>query len=108
MSCISVHRVIGFHAALTSHVSLDKSGHLLEPHSSYPENSHITPAFQNCYDEVRQNVNDRKQMPRKGYYYFASAPEMLKLIEFPLWHNGIGGILEVLERRFDARPSTVG
>ena len=33
---------------------------------------------------------------------------MLKLIEFPLWHNGIGGILEVLERRFDARPSTVG
>ena len=26
-------------------------------------------------------------------------------LEFPLWHNGIGGILEAMGRRFDPSPA---
>ena len=28
--------------------------------------------------------------------------------EFPLWHNGIGGVLGTLGRWFDPQPDTVG
>ena len=28
--------------------------------------------------------------------------------KFPLWHNGIGGILDALELRFNPWPGTVG
>ena len=32
----------------------------------------------------------------------------IKMVEFPLWHNGIGSISAEPGCRFDPQPSTVG
>ena len=62
-----------------------------------------------CSDFLYRLLSEESSVQKLSTFKCATlCGKRKEIMEFPLWHNGIGSILGALGHRFDPQPGTVG